>query len=167
MKFWSLRYFVCLHFSSVWWCHPHLSHYLPRHRYFSLFGLFVAPVVAFERHTVVSLCGLSEECFDQCQLNSRVLCDIHCAAVYSKMWSSIYIRMHADFKLDVVLKGVCEVTQDYSCILHIEGCLRAFVWSVLCCTRPEKWPFSQSIGGIGRSQIRCAGKPRSEVVIVG
>lgn len=27
--------------------------------------------------TVVSLCGLSEECFDQCQLNSHVLYDTH------------------------------------------------------------------------------------------
>ena len=68
--------------------------------------------------TVVSLCGLSEECFDQCQLNSHVLYDTHCAAVYSKMWSSIYIRMHADFKLDVPPKRFCE---DYSCRLHIKA----------------------------------------------
>lgn len=75
---------------------------------------------------MVSLCGLSEECFDQCQLNSHVLYDTHCAAVYSKMWSSVYIRMHADFKLDVILKGLCEVTRDYSCKLHIRGSLWAY-----------------------------------------
>lgn len=95
----------------------------------SFFGLFVAPVVSFERHTVVSLCGLSEECFDQCQLNSHVLYDTHCAALYSKMCSSIYVRMRADFKLDVIPKGFCEVTSDYCCELHIKGCLWAFGWT--------------------------------------
>lgn len=65
---------------------------------FFFFGLSVAPVEAFERHTVVSLCGLSEECFDQCQLNSDALHDPHCTAEYSKMWPCIYISVHADFK---------------------------------------------------------------------
>lgn len=108
-----------------WRCHPH-PHLPPATVTYSVFGLFVAPVVAFERHTVVSLCGLSEECFDRCQLNSHVLHDTHCAALYSKMWSSVYIGVHADFKLDVGLKGFCEATLDYSCKLHIKGRSWAF-----------------------------------------
>lgn len=60
---------------------PSSSVTLSLKHYFSFFGLFVAPAEACERHTVVSLCGLSEECFDQSQINSYVLFDTHCTAV--------------------------------------------------------------------------------------
>ena len=96
---------------------------------------------------MVGLCGLSEECFESCQLNSHVLYGTHSTAVYSRMWCSWDIRMRADFKLDpALLKGVCKVTPGYWCELceplnDGRSAVRAL--------RGEA--FSQSVGDNGRS----------------
>lgn len=88
------------------------------------------------------------------------------------MWTSICIRMHTDFKLDVLLKRFCEVTRGFfSCELQIQGFLMGLLneaRSVAPHLPGEVTPFFFSINWCLLEKLNSVqGKPRLDTVVTG
>lgn len=97
------------HVSAVW------SH-------FSILGLFVAPAVDSAWHTVVSLCGLSQEFLERCQRN-----------VHVHVWNTLLLQQ----KCGQMSVSGCTLTKDVIKHLKWAGTERMNLAPALA---PEKWP---------------------------
>lgn len=75
------------------------------------------------------------------ELSYAVWHTLRCS-IRAKCGSSIYIRTHADFKLDVLLKRVLWSGPEIisvNCTSRVSS--GPFEWSALCCARPQRSPF--------------------------
>lgn len=137
------------------------------HYFFHLWALWGSCCSLWAR-TVVSLCGLSEECFDQCQPNSHVLYDRHTHAHACAHTHTVLLWIEES---PLVSKAGCMQIVNSDMLLErvLWGQQRLYSWNVceglILTLWMKPWEMTESVGFNGKSLI-CHEKPSSEVVVV-